>query len=192
MFQAACIALVLVGCGKSDPPVAFESCDNGVDDDGDGMVDANDPDCAEPAPTGDTGTLTLPSTTTVSTGVTSAGSPLGLLIDPSYDFLYEAGLTACPQKIGRVVASNATAEDAHLVMSSDVASSGTQLIEFDIIGAGVTARFVDATVPAGTDSTVDVYYNCAGSEDFSEWFHVVFDNSAESNGADVFLYGLLQ
>jgi hypothetical protein len=34
--------------------VTNEDCNNGIDDDGDGLIDANDPDCAPPPPTGST------------------------------------------------------------------------------------------------------------------------------------------
>ena len=49
----------------ADPEVVAEDCDNGVDDDLDGSVDANDDDCASaPAPTTTTPSTTQPSTTT--------------------------------------------------------------------------------------------------------------------------------
>ena len=35
-----------------DPPPGEEICDNGIDDDGDGLIDGDDPDCQEPPPPG--------------------------------------------------------------------------------------------------------------------------------------------
>ncbi len=194
----AFLVLWASGCGgnSDDPTPIVEVCDNGTDDDGDGSTDCEDSDCGAATACNDTGsattTPTLPTTTTAPTGVTNPSSLLGLVVDPSYSFQNEAGLTACPQKIGRVVAQNPTAEDAHLVLSADAPLNMDGVIEFDGVGLGATTRFIDQTVAAQTDTIIDVYYTCNAPASFTTWFHVTFDSASESNAADLFLSGVLK
>lgn len=195
-MRVAGLALIL-GCGGGDEPEVVEVCDNGLDDDRDGVEDCDDSDCSADAActqTGDTGTTmttTMTTSTTAPTGVTNPSSPLVLVMDPSYDFQNEAGLTACPQKIGRMVAQNPTAEDAHLVMSADAPALMDGVIEFDNTGMGVTSRFIDETVPAQGEMLVEIYYTCNATSSFNTWFHVTFDTATEANGADIFVNGFL-
>lgn len=46
-----------MGCALASPPVFPEICDNGLDDDGDGLVDCEDPDCTSSETCGVSGTI---------------------------------------------------------------------------------------------------------------------------------------
>ena len=76
-------------------------------------------------------------------------------------------------------------------MSADAPELMDGVIEFDNTGMGITARFIDETVPAESEMLVEIYYTCNATASFNTWFHVTFDTASETNGADIFLNGFL-
>lgn len=184
---------LLWGCGGGSQTVTFsEICDNEIDDDADGAVDCEDSDCAGQGSceaSGGTGTTTTPTGggalgTVV---VTNPSSPIAMLLDASYDFEYQPGLTDCPVVLGRVIIDNQTAEAAQILAAADTGQPDAFLFEY--VGQLGDAPWVDYPVAAYGQATLVVKYACNQNSSFSAGFFVDVTNDLASNRGEVTVFG---
>ncbi|MGH2926564.1 MAG: hypothetical protein ACRDK1_11415, partial [Solirubrobacterales bacterium] len=73
-------AAVVAGVGRAQSPnsaPASAACSNGIDDDGDGLVDTADPGCSSPSDGDESNPLPPPASATGPTGVAGSTGPSG-------------------------------------------------------------------------------------------------------------------
>lgn len=172
-------AILLVACSGSStddtPFVGPETCDNGVDDNGNGLVDCADTDfcgglaCA----TGDDDDD--------DTGEPLAPVEVVYSAEDCCDFIID---TECPKSLGTVGVVNRTTEEAVLDASCDLVD-GESPIVWQIKGGDdpPEAFIVNAPVSATTELTLEAFYNCAVTHGFVTTCRVKIDTEEEE--ADV-------
>jgi len=185
--------VLLVGCGggSEESDAGPEICGNALDDDGNGLIDCDDPACSGSAcETGDTGISQTTPYSTLTQGVTNPESGLKVLLDPSYDFQRES-LTECPQQIGIVQLQNTTDLDAHLVVYQDE-NDGVRPFRFELVeqGAG-SGEYIDWTIPASETGLILVTYACNMASSFSGVWYLTIDTDSDANAATVVVNGTL-
>lgn len=147
--QTVVFGLLLAGCSgddnvkRPDP----EICDDGEDNDKDGLVDCDD--------TADCGGLACRETFTTETGETAPPTLEIVVNDGCCDFSF--GSADCPQKsIGTVSIINRDPElEGQFTASCETVGPSLQPIEWKVVGSGNQVPYL-VNLPLAPESTVEV------------------------------------
>jgi hypothetical protein len=165
MLRNGVALLFLVGACSGDDdtgpePIGPETCDNGVDDNGNGLVDCDDKAyCGgiQCIPTGDDDDDDTTEPPEVE--IDFDGSTL------DFSFTPQAGICSQPIRTITVVNRN---EDVEALVDANcdlVGDAGTSAIGFDIDGQNPRAFIVDETLPAATSIEVGMIFACRGIDE---------------------------
>jgi len=154
------LVLFVAGCNKDsgvDPKNPEIVCDDGIDDNGDGLVDCADPTCAADPACG-TGTTTTGGTTGGTTGL----GDLAITLDPAdcCTIQHQIGITECPQYVGTLTFTNSTGADVAHSASCTPASLGSAIsFRRDTGGNPVPMDQVNAQLSDGGE-VYEMLFNC--------------------------------
>lgn len=191
------LLLLMLGCGGSatQSGTFSEICDNAIDDDGDGNADCEDEDCAQACGlaggSGTSGSNPTGGGTPLGTvSQTNPSSAISMLLDASYDFEYQEGLSECPVVIGRVIIDNQTAEQAQIIAASTPGE--LEAFWFELVGTKPDHPWVDWPVQPYSTATLNVKYNCTQTSTFTSSFFVEVTNDLDQNTANVTAVGVFR